>query len=79
MIPLKRRRVMHYAPLVINGFEFDSLVDTGACLSAIPLKIIDKIVAMSPQNVLLCRDKPSSEVAAANGESCPVMVKSIIA
>ena len=39
----------------------------------------DKIVATSPQNVLLCRDKPSFEVQAANGESCPVMFKTIIA
>ena len=36
MIQLKRRRVMYYAPLVVDGFEFDALVDTGACLSAIP-------------------------------------------
>ena len=79
MIQLKRRRVMYYAPLVVSGFEFDALVDTGACLSAIPLKIFDKIVAISPQNVLLCRDKPSFEIQAANGESCPVMFKTIIA
>ncbi len=70
---------MYYAPLIVEGFEFDALVDTGACLSAMPMSTFNRILESSPSNMLLCRDKPSFDIQAANGKSCPVLFKTIIA
>ncbi len=66
---LKKRRVMYYAPLTVEGFEFDALVDTGACLTAMPISTFTRILESPPSNMLLCRDKPSLDIQAANGQS----------
>ena len=57
MIKLKRRRVMYYIPIKFDDVEVDALVDTGACLSAIPLNVYNKILGLAGANILLCRER----------------------
>ncbi len=47
MIKLKRRRVMYYIPIKFDDVDVDALVDTRACLSAIPLNLYNKILGLA--------------------------------
>ncbi len=78
MIQLKRRRVMYYVPIKFDDVEVDALVDTGACLSAIPLNVYNKILELASSNILFCKEKPVFKIQAANGETSPVLYSAII-
>ncbi len=62
LVGLKRRKVMFYVPLTVASLSFDALIDTGACLSAIPLSLFNKVNEHSPGNILICTNKPSFHI-----------------
>ncbi len=78
LVGLKRRKVMFYVPLTVATLSFDALIDTGACLRATSLSLFDKIKKHSPDNILICNDKPSFHIQVANGDNCNVLFKTII-
>ncbi len=78
MIQLKRRRVVYYILINVDDVEVDAPVDTGACLSAIPLNVYDKILGLAGSNILICKEKPIFKLQAANGETCPILFSAII-
>ncbi len=78
LVGLKRRKVMYYVPLNVANSSFDALVDTGACLSAIPLSLFNTLNEGSPENIKICAEKPNFQVQAANGDNCNVLFKTVI-
>ncbi len=69
---------MCYVPFNVANSSFDALVDTGACLSAIAVSLFNTINEGSPENIIICAEKPNFQVQAANGDNCNVFFKTVI-
>ena len=68
-IVLKRKEEMLYVPLDFeNGLTIDALVDSGAYVSAIAQKELDRIKQQSPSNILKIDDPPNFQIQVANGQ-----------
>ena len=68
-IVLKRKKEMLYVPLDFeNGLTIDALVDSGAYVSAIAQKKLDRIKHQSPSNILKIDDHPNFQIQVANGQ-----------
>ena len=68
-IVLKRKKEMLYVPLEFeNGLTIDALVDSGAYVSAIAQKELDRIKQQSPSNILKIDDPPNFQIQVANGQ-----------
>ena len=68
-IVLKRKKEMLYVPLDFdNGLTIDALVDSGAYVSAIAQKELDRIKQQSPSNILKIDDPPDFQIQVANGQ-----------
>ena len=68
-IVLKRQKEMLYVPLDFeNGLIIDALVDSGAYVSAIAQKEVDKIQQQAPSNMLKVDDPPNFQIQVANGQ-----------
>ena len=67
-IVLKQKKEMLYVPLDFkNGLTIDALVDSGAYVSAIAQKELDRIKQQSPSNILK-NDPPNFQIQVANGQ-----------
>ena len=59
-IVLKRKKEMLYVPLDFkNGLTIDALVDSGAYVSAVAQKVLDRIQQQAPSNVLKTDEPPN--------------------
>ena len=68
-IVLKRKKEMLYVPLDFeNGLTLDALVDSGAYVSAIAQKELDRIKQQSPPNIFKIDDPPNFQIQVANGQ-----------
>ena len=69
-IVLKRKKEMLYVPLDFeNGLTIDALVDSGAYVSAIAQKELDRIKQQSPPpNIFKFDDPPNFQIQVANGQ-----------
>ena len=68
-IVLKRKKEMLYVPLDFkNGLTIDALVDSGAYVSAIAQKELDRIKQQSLSNILKIDDPPNFQIQVANGQ-----------
>ena len=68
-IVLKRKKEMLYVPLDFeNGLTKDALVDSGAYVSAIAQKELDRIQQQAPSNILKIDDPPNFQIQVANGQ-----------
>ena len=68
-IVLKRKKEMLYVHLDFdNGLTIDALVDSGAYVSAIAQKELDRIKRQSPSNILKIDDPPNIQIQLANGQ-----------
>ena len=68
-IVLKRKKKMLYVPLDFeNGLTIDALVDSGANVSAIAQKELDRIQHQAPSNILKIDDPPNFQIQVANGQ-----------
>ena len=68
-IVLKRKKEMLYVPLDFeNGLTIDALVDSGACVSAIIQKELDRTKQQVPSNILKIDDPPNFQIQLANGQ-----------
>ena len=68
-IVLKRKKEMLYVPLDFeNGLTIDALVDSGAYVSAIAQKKLDRIQQQTPSNILKLDDPPNVQIQVANGQ-----------
>ena len=68
-IVLKRKTEVLYVPLDFkNGLTIDALVDSGAYVSAIPQKELDRIKQQSPSNIPKIDDPPNFQIQVANGQ-----------
>ena len=68
-IVLKRKKEMLYVPLDFeNGLTIDALVDSGAYVSAIAQKELDRIKQQAPSNILKIDDLPGFRIQVANGQ-----------
>ena len=68
-IVLKRKKEMLYVPLDFeNGLTIDALVDSGAYVSAIAQKDLDRIKQQSPSNIHKIDDPPNFQIQVANGQ-----------
>ena len=68
-IVLKRKKEMFYVPLDFeNGLTIDALVDSGAYVSAIAQKELDRIKQQSPSNILKIDDPANFQIQVANGQ-----------
>ena len=68
-IVLKRKKEMLYVPLDFdNGLTIDALVDSGAYVSAIARKELDRIKQQAPYNILKINDPLSFQIQVANGQ-----------
>ena len=66
---LKRKKEMLYVPLDFeNGLTIDALVDSGAYVSAIAQKELDRIKQQSPSNILKIDDPPNFRIQVANDQ-----------
>ena len=66
-IVLKRKKEMLYVPLDFeNGLTIDALVDSGAYVSAIAQKELDRIKQQTPSNILKIDDPPNFQIQVAN-------------
>ena len=66
---LKRKKEMLYVRLDFqNGLTKDALVDSGAYVSAIAQKELDRIKQQSPSSVLKIDDPPNFQIQVANGQ-----------
>ena len=66
-IVLKRKKEMLYVPLDFeNGLTIDVLVNSGAYVSAIALKELDRIKQQAPSNILKIDDPPIFQIQVAN-------------
>ena len=67
-IVLKRKKEMFYVPVDFeNGLTIDALLDSGAYVSAIAQKELDRIKPQSPCNILKIDDPPNFQIQA-NGQ-----------
>ena len=68
-IVLKRKKEMLYVPLDLkNGLTIDALVDSGAYVSAIAQKELDRIKQQSPSSILKIDDPPNFHTQVTNGQ-----------
>ena len=68
-IVLNRKKEMFYVPLDFkNGLTIDALVDSGAYVSAIAQKELDRIKQPAPSNILKIDEPPSFQIQVANGQ-----------
>ena len=68
-IVLKRKKEMLYVPLDFeNGLTIDALVDSGAYVSAIAQRELDRIQQQAPSNILKIDDPPIFQIQLANGQ-----------
>ena len=68
-IVLKRKKEMLYVPLDFEtGLTKDALVDSGAYVSAIAQKELDRIQQQAPSNILKIDDPPNFQIQVANGQ-----------
>ena len=68
-IVLKRKKEMLYVPLDFeNGLTIDAFVDSGAYMSAIAQRELDRIKQQSPSNILKIDDPPNFQIQVANGQ-----------
>ena len=68
-IVLKRKKEMLYVPLDFeNVLTIDALVDSGAYVSAIAQKELDRIQQQAPSNILKIDDLPNFQIQVANGQ-----------
>ena len=68
-IVLKRKKEMFYVPLDFeNGLTIDAFVDSGAYVSAIAQKELDRIQQEAPSNILKIDDPPNFQIQVANGQ-----------
>ena len=68
-IVLKRKKEMLYVPLNFeNGLTIYALVDSGAYVSAIAQKELDRIQQQAPSNILKIDDPPIFQIQVANGQ-----------
>ena len=68
-IVLKRKKKMLYVPLDFkNGLTIDALVDSGAYVSAIAQKELDRIKQQYPSNILKIDGPPNVQIQVANGQ-----------
>ena len=68
-IVLKRKKEMLYVPLDFkNGLTIDAFVDSGAYVSAIAQKELDRIKRQTPSNILKIDDPPNFQIQVANGQ-----------
>ena len=68
-IVLKRKKEIMYVPLDFeNGLTIDALVDSGAYVSAIAQKELDRIKQQAPSNILKIDDPPIFQIQVANGQ-----------
>ena len=68
-IVLKRKKEILYVPLDFkNGLTIDALVDSGAYVSAIAQKELDRIKQQSPYKILKTDDPPNFQIQVANGQ-----------
>ena len=68
-IVLKRKKEILYVPLDFeNGLTIDALVDSGAYVSAIAQKEMDRIQQQAPSNILKIGDPPNFQIQLANGQ-----------
>ena len=51
-----------------NGLTIDALVDSGAYVSAIAEKELDRIKQQAPSNILKIDDPPNFQIQVANGQ-----------
>ena len=66
-IVLKRKKEMLYVPLDFeNGLTIDALVDSGAYVSAIAEKRLDRIKQQAPSNILKIDEPPNFQIQVAN-------------
>ena len=71
-IVLKRKKEMLYVPLDLkNALTIDALVDSGAYVSAIAQKELDRIKQQVPSNILKIDETPNLLVQVANGQLEP--------
>ena len=68
-IVLKRKKEMLYVPLEFeNGLTIDALVDSGAYVSAIAQRELDRTQQQAPFNILKIDDPPNFQIQVANGQ-----------
>ena len=68
-IILKRKKELLYVPLDFeNGLTIDALVDSGAYVSAIAQRQLDRIQQQAPSNILKIDDPPNFQIQVANGQ-----------
>ena len=68
-IVLKRKREMLYVPLDFeNGLTIDALVDSGAYVSTIAQKELDRIKQEAPANILKIDEHPNFQIQVANSQ-----------
>ena len=68
-IVLKRKKEMLYVPLDFeNGLTIDTLVDSGAYVSAISQKELDRITQQATSNNLKIDDPPNFQIQVTNGQ-----------
>ena len=68
-IVLKRKKELLYVPLDFeNGLTIDALVDSGAYVSAIAQKELDRIQQQAPSNIVKIDDPPNFQIQIANGQ-----------
>ena len=66
---LQRKKEMLYVPLDFeNGLTIDALVDSGACVSAIAQKELDRSKQQAPSNTLKINDPPNFQFQVVNGQ-----------
>ena len=68
-IVLKRMKEMLYVPLDFeNGLTIDALADSGAYVSAIAQKELDRMKQQAPSNILKIDEPPNFQIQVANGQ-----------
>ena len=68
-IVMKRKKEMLYVPLdCVNGLTIDALVDSGAYVSAIAQKELDRSQQQAPSNILKIDEPPNFQIQVANGQ-----------
>ena len=68
-IVLKQKKRMLYVPLDIkNGLTIDALVNSGAYVSAIAQKELDRIKQQAPSIILKTDAPPNFQIQVANGQ-----------
>ena len=66
---LKRKKEKLYVPQDFrNGLKIDALVDSGAYVSAIAQKELDRIKQQAPSNILKIDEPPNFQIQVANGQ-----------